>query len=115
MRCAHCNEDLEGTATVHGERVFHTACVNAARQARAGRTYQCPKCSGSGWEFNDDFPEVEMQDPSEGYNGYFSNLVPVAKMVHRSKKCDFCEGFGYLASKPKPIVEPARIVGWNKG
>lgn len=114
MNCAHYNRDLEGKAVVRGEKVFHEDCVNASRQAKAGRKHKCPKCSGTGWEYNGEVPEVELHDPSGGHDGWFSNLVPVAKMVHKSKRCDFCEGHGYLATEPKPIVEPARVVGWSK-
>lgn len=114
MKCTHCKAKLNGEAVVKDDLIFHPACENAFNQALQGRTFKCPKCEGSGCEYNGQFPEVEMVDPTDGYGGFHSPLVPTAKLVHKSKRCDFCDGHGYLATKPKPVVEPARIVGWSK-
>lgn len=115
MTCAHCKRGIEGDAKVHGDSITHADCAQPYRMAKRGKTFKCPKCSGSGWEYNRDVHSTELYDPADGYNGYFSPLSSRVVTKHESKRCDFCEGDGYLAKEPQPIVEPARVVGWQRG
>jgi len=61
--------------------------------------------------------DIETYDPSDGYNGWFSPLANRVVTRRESKRCDFCNGQGFINKEPVPIVQPAveaKIVGWRK-
>lgn len=115
-KCSQCHKTLDGPCLADfGKLYCGRVCANARSAATTGHTYTCPQCQGTGWEYNRDVADVEMHDPADGHNGWFSPLAHRAVMRHESKRCDFCEGRGFLDKKPVPIVEPERITGWRKG
>jgi hypothetical protein len=114
MICAHCQDDIREAAYIGSGWITHAGCAKAYQQALLGRAHKCPKCAGSGWEYNRDVNETETYDPADGHNGWFSPIATRVVARHEEKRCDFCEGHGYLKQKPQPIVEPAKVIGWRK-
>ena len=112
MKCAHCGQPIQGAAYVDGARVLHADCTTPYRAAKHGRTHKCPECKGSGWEYDRDVHEAKGRAIDDGTErGAWETYV---ESRHERKRCDFCDGHGYLATKPEPIIEPARVVGWRK-
>jgi DnaJ-class molecular chaperone len=116
MICEHCKTRISGAADITGEIALHADCSDEYHAAKQGRPYRCPLCFGSGFEYNRDVHEIETYDPSGGYNGYFSPVGTRVVTRREQKECDFCNGRGFLAKQPKPIVQPAiaeKVIGWT--
>ena len=124
--CWHCQLPVSGKAsiqyrveeeTVEDTHIFHETCVKGNEAARRGLTYKCPKCDGSGKEASNAlklwFKEDETiklvtagaieRNPSRYETGRFEELP------NFSKPCELCDGEGYLAKEPIPVV-----VEWRK-
>lgn len=96
---------------VDAGEIWHQDCVYPWKQAQVGRTHKCPQCNGS----RGTTTERPVYRSEGGYNGFFDKgeeiFLGTEKTFH---PCSLCDGNGYLAKEPQPIVEPAKIVGWNK-
>lgn len=119
MKCAHCHKQMDDEAAmISGTKLFHPDCCKVFSAATQGLPHKCPMCNGSGWEYDHEVPTIETFDPSFGYAGYFSPVETRVVMRRESKRCDLCNGVGFLAKAPTPILQPAipeRVMGWRKG
>jgi len=113
--CEQCKSRLHGECLAEDGAVFcNRTCLNKHFAAKRGYVHACPICHGTGREHDRYVGDVETYDPSGGCDGWFSSLQHRAVVRREIKRCEFCEGRGFLKQKPTPVVEPARVTGWRK-
>ena len=117
MKCKHCNQHIRGSAQIRGDLVLHEECAKEYQAAANGRPHKCPVCFGSGLEYDRDVHSVESFDVSDGRDGW-GGPVGHRVVTHRERKeCDLCNGLGFTATKPTPIIQTAqeaKVIGWKK-
>lgn len=125
--CEHCNDVVEGLASISykiedefvEDLVFlHQTCLKPHNLAKKGLTHKCPKCNGSGksytdvlslWSKNDG--SMELVWASQVYRKpgiYNSGKFEVIK--EKNTPCDLCDGEGFLAKEPIPVITEWRKV-----
>lgn len=124
--CTHCNQSITGVAQVSYKLeedfveewiMLHQTCVTPYKLAKKGLTHKCPKCLGTGkistdtlnlWAKEDGQWELVTSSQMYRYQSrYNSGKFEVIKEY--SKPCVLCDGEGYLAKEPVPVV-----VEWRK-
>lgn len=103
--CYQCKKPVEGLAIIGYEFdsdyvenviIIHQECSIAFLAKKKGLAVPCPKC--------------ETKGKTKGFNmgEIFTNLGPRESVTDRllqvSKICDLCDGQGFLAKEPIPVV-----------
>lgn len=104
VRCADCENPVIGEAVVDcGFDVLHPRCSDARarrrqdrEKAERGLPHRCPNCDGAG------ALTVDHDNSAEMYNGGYA-VAPRSSTERRS--CELCKGVGFLAKKPREVVE----------
>ena len=121
FKCAHCTKEVQGKAHVSYTLdsdyvdeivVLHEDCIRPYNLNKKNLTHKCPKCNGSGhkstdvlnlWSKDDGSMELvwasQMYHKPERYN---SGKFEVIKET--GKPCNLCDGEGYLAKEPIPVI-----------
>lgn len=117
MKCQHCSQHIRGAAQIEGDLVLHAECAKQYHSAKNGRPYKCPVCCGSGVEYDREVLTTESFDPSDGRDGWGGPLRQRAVSRRERKDCELCNGIGFMAKEPTPIMQPAqeaKVIGWKK-
>jgi hypothetical protein len=121
FKCAHCTKEIQGKAHVSYTLdsdyvdeiiVLHEDCVRPYKLNKKNLTHKCPKCNGSGNKSTDvlslwtkDDGSMELVWASQMYHKpgrYNSGKFEAIK--EKTKPCDLCDGEGYLAKEPIPVI-----------
>lgn len=121
FKCAHCTKEVQGKAHVSYTLdsdyvdeiiVLHEDCIRPYKLNKKNLTHKCPKCNGSGNKSTDvlslwtkDDGSMELVWASQMYHkpGRY-NSGKFESIKEKTKPCDLCDGEGYLAKEPIPVI-----------
>ena len=110
--CNHCKKGISGEAIigykyeddyVEDHTIIHKNCLKSFQANKIGLAHECPKCKGSG-SYGSSLGAV-IASPPYGK----PDLRTAAEVIADETKCKLCEGHGYLAKPPIPV-----ITDWKK-
>jgi ribosomal protein L37AE/L43A len=124
--CSHCNESVNGLTyisyVIEEEFVeewimLHEKCLKLYKLAKKGLIHKCPKCNGAGNKTTD---SLNIWTKEDGSMDLVRSSEMYAHPLHYTKgkcekikdfniPCDLCDGEGYLAKEPIPV-----ITEWHK-
>jgi hypothetical protein len=127
LHCKYCTKEVQGKANiaytlnnglVDDIIVLHDDCVKSYDLQKKNLIHKCPKCNGRGhetsdtlnlWTREDGSLELVWSSQMYRYHSRYNN-GKFEKIKDRNKQCSLCDGEGYLAKEPIPV-----ITEWRKG
>lgn len=124
--CWHCKKEILGEAIIGYKYdedfvdeviIVHKDCVKRYNLQKVGKIHQCPKCNGAGGHLKDTLniyhvenkpPELVLSSEVQ-QNPARYHLENMEKVRDIKESCHLCDGDGYLAKEPIPV-----ITDWRK-
>lgn len=119
--CTHCTNSVTGLAHIYYRLeddfiedwiILHQDCLKPYKLVKKGLTHKCPKCNGTGskttdslniWTKEDGSMHLVRSSEMYAHHSHFTK-VKCEKIKDLNVPCDLCDGEGYLAKEPIPVI-----------